>query len=197
MPHEARLDEIVARVLAPNPPAMALDGTNTYVIGRAGSGSAALIDAGPPDAAHLARIRALLSTMDAHCELILVTHHHIDHAEAARPWASELSAMVAAGSRAVAGESGRVLRDGEVLWVGDLAVEVVATPGHCADHLAFRLDTGAVVVGDHILGRGPPWSRIPRATCRPTWSRCAGCTTWVRPRCIPVMVRSCGRIPAR
>jgi glyoxylase-like metal-dependent hydrolase (beta-lactamase superfamily II) len=26
--------------------------------------------------------------MDAHCELILVTHHHLDHAEAAQPWAS-------------------------------------------------------------------------------------------------------------
>jgi NADPH:quinone reductase-like Zn-dependent oxidoreductase len=38
MPREARLDEIVARVLAPNPSAMALDGTNTYVLGGAGSG---------------------------------------------------------------------------------------------------------------------------------------------------------------
>jgi glyoxylase-like metal-dependent hydrolase (beta-lactamase superfamily II) len=31
---------------------------------------------------------------------------------------------------------------------------VVATPGHTADHLAFRLDSGAVLVGDHVLGRG-------------------------------------------
>ncbi|MCW2698174.1 MAG: Zn-dependent hydrolase, glyoxylase, partial [Modestobacter sp.] len=31
---------------------------------------------------------------------------------------------------------------------------VVATPGHTADHLAFRLESGAVLVGDHVLGRG-------------------------------------------
>src|SRR5205085_1472546 len=33
-------------------------------------------------------------------------------------------------------------------------LDVVATPGHCSDHLAFRLESGAVLVGDHVLGRG-------------------------------------------
>jgi glyoxylase-like metal-dependent hydrolase (beta-lactamase superfamily II) len=33
-------------------------------------------------------------------------------------------------------------------------VDVVPTPGHTADHLAFRLESGAVLVGDHVLGRG-------------------------------------------
>jgi glyoxylase-like metal-dependent hydrolase (beta-lactamase superfamily II) len=33
-------------------------------------------------------------------------------------------------------------------------VGVVPTPGHTADHLAFRLESGAVLVGDHVLGRG-------------------------------------------
>src|SRR5258705_391354 len=73
---------------------------------------------------------------------------------AAQPWARELGATVVAGSAAVAGEDGRVLRGGEVLRPGGLAVTVVATPGHCGDHLAFRLESGAVLVGDHILGRG-------------------------------------------
>ena len=38
--------------------------------------------------------------------------------------------------------------------VGGMPIRVVATPGHCDDHLSFRLDNGAVLVGDHILGRG-------------------------------------------
>jgi glyoxylase-like metal-dependent hydrolase (beta-lactamase superfamily II) len=92
--------------------------------------------------------------MDAACDVILVTHHHIDHAEAALPWATELGATVAAGSAEVAGPHGRVLGDGETVTVGGMPIRVVATPGHCADHLAFRLETGAVLVGDHILGRG-------------------------------------------
>jgi glyoxylase-like metal-dependent hydrolase (beta-lactamase superfamily II) len=33
-------------------------------------------------------------------------------------------------------------------------IGVVPTPGHTADHLAFRLESGAVLVGDHVLGRG-------------------------------------------
>jgi glyoxylase-like metal-dependent hydrolase (beta-lactamase superfamily II) len=154
MPRTARLDDLVTRVLAPNPSQMALDGTNTYLLGRPGSGAAALVDPGPPDPDHLARVEASLSTMDAECDVILVTHHHIDHAEAALPWAAELGATVAAGSAAVAGPAGRVLRDGETVTVGGLPIRTVATPGHCADHLAFRLETGAVLVGDHILGRG-------------------------------------------
>lgn len=154
MPREARLDDLVTRVLAPNPSRMALDGTNTYLLGRPGSGAVALVDPGPPDPGHLARVRAAMAALDASCDLILVTHHHIDHAEAALPWAAELGVTVAAGSSTVAGPDGRVLRDGETVTVGGLRVGVVATPGHCADHLAFRLESGAVLVGDHILGRG-------------------------------------------
>jgi glyoxylase-like metal-dependent hydrolase (beta-lactamase superfamily II) len=154
MPRTTRLDELVTRVLAPNPSRMALDGTNTYLLGAPGSGAAALVDPGPPDPGHLARVRAALSAADAQCDVILVTHHHVDHAEAALPWAAEFGAVVAAGSADVAGSAGRVLRHGEVVTVGGTRIRVVATPGHCSDHLAFRLDTAAVLVGDHILGRG-------------------------------------------
>jgi glyoxylase-like metal-dependent hydrolase (beta-lactamase superfamily II) len=31
---------------------------------------------------------------------------------------------------------------------------VVVDPGHTRDHLAFRTETGSVLVGDHVLGRG-------------------------------------------
>jgi glyoxylase-like metal-dependent hydrolase (beta-lactamase superfamily II) len=154
MPRIATLDPLVTRVLAPNPSPMALDGTNTYLLGRPGSGGVALVDPGPPDPAHLDRVRRTLSAMDAACDVILVTHHHIDHAEAALPWAAELGATVAAGSAEVAGPHGRVLCDGETVTVGGMPISVVATPGHCADHLTFRLESGAVLVGDHILGRG-------------------------------------------
>jgi glyoxylase-like metal-dependent hydrolase (beta-lactamase superfamily II) len=154
LPRQARLDELVTRVLAPNPSRMALDGTNTYLVGRPGSGAVALVDPGPPDPGHLARVRAAMTALDARCEVILVTHHHIDHAEAALPWAARLGATVAAGSGDVAGPAGRVLRDGETVTVAGFPIRVVATPGHCGDHLAFRLDNGAVLVGDHILGRG-------------------------------------------
>jgi glyoxylase-like metal-dependent hydrolase (beta-lactamase superfamily II) len=154
IPQQARLDELVTRVLAPNPSMMSLDGTNTYVVGAAGSGVAAIVDPGPPDPAHLDRVRSVLAAADAECRWILVTHHHIDHAEAAQAWSAELGATVAAGSSDVAGLNGHLLEGGERLEVGSTYLTAVPTPGHCGDHIAFRLESGAVLVGDHILGRG-------------------------------------------
>lgn len=154
MPRTARLEPLVTRVLAPNASGMTLDGTNTYVVGEPDSGDAVLVDPGPDDPAHLAAVEAVLRDLDARCVAVLVTHHHGDHAEAARPWSARLGAPVAAADRRVAGPEGRVLQPGERLRLAGTTLDVVPTPGHTADHLAFRLDSGAVLVGDHVLGRG-------------------------------------------
>jgi glyoxylase-like metal-dependent hydrolase (beta-lactamase superfamily II) len=154
MTRTVELEPQVTRVLAPNPGSMSLDGTNTYVVGEPGSGRAVLVDPGPDDAAHLAAVQAVLAARDAECVAVLVTHHHIDHAEAALPWGAHFGAQVAAGSRTVAGPEGRVLEPGERLALAGTTIGVVPTPGHTGDHLAFRLESGAVLVGDHVLGRG-------------------------------------------
>jgi len=154
MPRTADLEPLVTRVLAPNPSPMTLDGTNTYLVGAPGSGQAVLVDPGPDDPAHLAAVEAALTARDARCVAVLVTHHHGDHAEAALPWGGHFGAPVAAATGAVAGPRGRVLEHGERLDLAGTTIGVVATPGHTADHLAFRLESGAVLVGDHVLGRG-------------------------------------------
>ncbi|MCW2574664.1 MAG: Zn-dependent hydrolase, glyoxylase [Modestobacter sp.] len=154
MPRTAELEPLVARVLAPNSSGMTLDGTNTYVVGAPGSGQAVVVDPGPADEAHLAAVEGVLATRDARVVAVLVTHHHGDHAEAAQPWGARFGAPVAAASAAVAGPDGRVLAPGEQLRLAGTTIGVVATPGHTADHLAFRLESGAVLVGDHVLGRG-------------------------------------------
>jgi glyoxylase-like metal-dependent hydrolase (beta-lactamase superfamily II) len=154
MPRTAELEPLVTRVLAPNPSPMTLDGTNTYVVGAPGSGQAVLVDPGPDDAAHLAAVEAALAARDARCVAVLVTHHHGDHAEAALPWGARFDARVAAAGAHVAGPEGRVLEPGERLGLAGTTIDVVPTPGHTGDHLAFRLESGAVLVGDHVLGRG-------------------------------------------
>ena len=154
LPRTAELEPLVTRVLAPNPSPMTLDGTNTYVVGEPGSGQAFLVDPGPDDAAHLSAVEAALADRDARCVAVLVTHHHGDHAEAARPWSARFGAPVAAASAVVAGPGGRLLEPGERLTLAGTTVDVVPTPGHTSDHLAFRLESGAVLVGDHVLGRG-------------------------------------------
>ncbi|MFP5370513.1 MAG: MBL fold metallo-hydrolase [Actinomycetes bacterium] len=154
LPRVAALEPLVTRVLAPNPSPMTLDGTNSYVVGDPGSGQAFVVDPGPDDPVHRAAVEAALTERGARCVAVLVTHHHGDHAEAATPWARSFGVPVAAGSRAVAGEDGRLLEAGERLAIAGTSVDVVPTPGHTADHLAFRLESGAVLVGDHVLGRG-------------------------------------------
>src|SRR3954451_18324722 len=154
MPRTADLEPLVTRLLAPNPSSMTLDGTNTYLVGAPGSGQVVLVDPGPDDAAHLSAVEDALAARDARCVAVLVTHHHGDHAEAALPWGARFDARVAAARPDVAGPTGRVLEPGERLALAGTTVEVVATPGHTGDHLAFRLEVGAVLVGDHVLGRG-------------------------------------------
>ncbi len=155
------LDEVVTRVLAPNPSPMTLDGTNTYVIGVAGSGEALVVDPGPDDDGHRRSVEVVLAGLDAGVRAVVVTHHHLDHAEAAVDWARRFGAPVLAAEAGVArpadapaGHRGSTLADGQRVSLAGLDVEVVATPGHTRDHLALRLETGALLTGDHVLGRG-------------------------------------------
>lgn len=154
MPQATDLDELVSRVLAPNASPMTLDGTNTYVIGVPGSGGAVVVDPGPDDEDHRARVDSVLRARDAECALILVTHHHVDHAAAAQSWAASYGCRVAAPTRDVAGENGAVVDDGDRLEFAGLVIDAVATPGHASDHTSYRLPTGTVLTGDHVLGRG-------------------------------------------
>jgi len=154
MTQTAELEPLVTRVLAPNPSGMTLDGTNTYLVGAPGSGQAVVVDPGPDDATHLAAVEQALAARGARCAGVLVTHHHGDHAEAAVPWGARFGSPVGAARSDVAGPGGRVLAAGERLRLAGTAIDVVPTPGHTADHLAFRLESGAVLVGDHVLGRG-------------------------------------------
>ena len=154
LPVVSRLTETLSRVVAPNASHMTLDGTNTYVVGEPGSGAAFVVDPGPADEEHFARVRAALDELDAECSGIALTHHHLDHSEAAVAWGRTLGAPVAAATAEVAGPEGRVLTDGDVLSAGGTTLSAVPTPGHSADHLCFRLPDGSLLSGDHILGRG-------------------------------------------
>jgi glyoxylase-like metal-dependent hydrolase (beta-lactamase superfamily II) len=154
MPRVSVLDELVTRVLAPNPSPMTLDGTNTYVIAPAGSGDAVVVDPGPEEPEHLARVEEVLSDADAQVRSIVVTHHHLDHAAAAAGWATRFGCPVVASTVDVAGPGGRIVADGDRVAAGPLHLDVVATPGHTRDHVALRLPSGALLTGDHVLGRG-------------------------------------------
>jgi glyoxylase-like metal-dependent hydrolase (beta-lactamase superfamily II) len=137
-------------VLAPNASPMTLDGTNTWVLREPGGSRSVVVDPGPPDAAHLDAVRELAGDV----AVVLLTHHHLDHSEAAAGFAESVGCGVRALDPAYRlGDEG--LGEGDVVAVGDLELHVVATPGHTADSLSFVLPAErAVLTGDTVLGRG-------------------------------------------
>ena len=137
-------------LLAPNASPMTLDGTNTWVLRDPDSGRSIVIDPGPPDEQHLAAVTEAAGDVQA----VLLTHHHLDHSEAARDFAERVCCGVRALDPAYRlGDEGLV--EGDVVAVGDVEVHVLATPGHTADSLSFVLPAQrAVLTGDTVLGRG-------------------------------------------
>lgn len=144
-------DGVVAHcVLAPNASPMTLDGTNTWVLRAPGASRSVVVDPGPPDASHLDAVAAAAGEV----AVVLLTHHHLDHSEAAKAFATRMGCGVRALDPAYRlGAEG--LGEGDVIAVDDLEVEVVATPGHTADSLSFLIrGHDAVLTGDTVLGRG-------------------------------------------
>ena len=135
-------------VLAPNANPMTLDGTNTWVL-RVGERSV-VVDPGPPDESHLDAVAAASGDVSA----VLLTHHHLDHSEAAKAFAERVGCGVRALDPAYR-LGGEGLGEGDVVAVDDLEIRVVATPGHTADSLSFWVPSeSAVLTGDTVLGRG-------------------------------------------
>ena len=139
-----------ACVLAGNPGPLTLDGTNTWVLSEPGSNGCVVVDPGPLDEGHLRRVLDTVASRGARVELVLLTHHHLDHAESA----AHFGELTGAPVRAL-GDGSDGLADGQRLQVGGLELQVVGTPGHTADSLSFLLPAdNALLTGDTVLGRG-------------------------------------------
>jgi glyoxylase-like metal-dependent hydrolase (beta-lactamase superfamily II) len=129
---------------------MTLDGTNTWVLREPGGARSVVVDPGPPTPSHLDAVREVAGAV----AVVLLTHHHLDHSEAAREFAESVGCGVRALDPAYRlGSEG--LGAGDVVAVDELEIHVVATPGHTADSLSFVLPAErTVLTGDTVLGRG-------------------------------------------
>ncbi|WP_193176033.1 MBL fold metallo-hydrolase [Oricola nitratireducens] len=158
--------ENVARLTVNNPSPFTFHGTNSYIVGR---DTLAVIDPGPEDEAHF---QALLAAIGGRpVSHIFVSHTHADHSPLTARLKEATGAIVAAegphrAARALhIGEINPLdassdtefrpdirLRDGEIVDIGEWAIEAIATPGHTANHMAFALkDSGLLFSADHVM----------------------------------------------
>ncbi|QLL07153.1 MBL fold metallo-hydrolase [Mycobacterium vicinigordonae] len=140
--------ETASVLLCDNPGLMTLDGTNTWVLRGSRSDELVIVDPGPDDDEHIARVAAL-----GRITLVLISHRHLDHTDGIDKLVELTGATVrSAGSGFLRGLGGH-LTDGEVIDAAGLKIKVMATPGHTADSLSFVLED-AVLTADTVLGRG-------------------------------------------
>ena len=151
----------VRRLTAPNPSAMTGPGTNSYIVGDVDTGYI-VIDPGPNDAAHIARLHAATA---GDIRMIVCTHSHADHS----PGAAPLQALCAPLQPPILGLASAATARASAQFTPDRALdhlerlvlqgngsthtlEVLHTPGHAANHLCLvLLEDGLLFSGDHIL----------------------------------------------
>lgn len=131
---------------------------NVYVIESAATGEAVIVDgAAEPD-------RILREVEDLKVTAILQTHTHFDHVGALPELMAALGVPVLvhpddAGGVRVDTEP---LADGDRVTVGNLAIEVLHTPGHTPGGLSFLLG-GHLFSGDTLFPAGPGRTTSPEA----------------------------------
>jgi hydroxyacylglutathione hydrolase len=98
---------------------------------------------------------------------LLLTHHHYDHVVGARKLADRFGVPIVAHELTKDLVDERVdetFTDGDVIETGNLRIEVIHTPGHCADHCALAVNGTDVLTADVIFKGTVGGTRAPGAT---------------------------------
>ncbi|MDQ0475469.1 MBL fold metallo-hydrolase [Labrys wisconsinensis] len=168
-PQVGRIDVVsdrLRRVVAPNGGPFTFTGTCSYIVGR---GRVAIVDPGPADPAHIARL--LDAVRGESVDAVIVTHTHRDHSPAAAAVSASTGAKTYGAGRHRSARPLRlgeinaldasadhdfvpdvILGDGDAVTGPDWTLTAIATPGHCANHLALSLaQDGVLLSGDHVM----------------------------------------------
>jgi len=157
---------VVTLVRAPNPSAMTLTGTNSYVV-NCGGGAALVIDPGPAIHAHVEALLAAAAAQGVTIRAIALTHGHPDHVGAAPELAAATGAPVDAHPATRVPHTRDIALEGE-LRVGTTALRAIDAPGHTFDHVVLYLpEERSLFTGDTILGEGTSVIAPPGGAMRP------------------------------
>ncbi|MEB3272843.1 MAG: MBL fold metallo-hydrolase [Prochlorothrix sp.] len=125
--------------------------TYTYLIADPAAGVAALVD---PVLEQVERDIQLVQELDLTLQFCLETHVHADHVTGTGQLRERTGCQGLVPQNADVACADRELGDGEVLMLGSIPIEAIATLGHTDSHLAFKVNGDRVLTGDALLIRG-------------------------------------------
>jgi glyoxylase-like metal-dependent hydrolase (beta-lactamase superfamily II) len=126
--------------------------TYTYLLGDEETRTAALID---PVLEQVDRDLQFLDELGLKLAYVLETHVHADHVTAASVLRERTGARTVVSARAGAACADVTARDGDIIRLGNLSIEVRETPGHTNGCLTYVTgDHQYAFTGDALLIRG-------------------------------------------
>ena len=136
--------------------------SNTYLVADEEGGSAVVIDAGGPSGPLLEAAERL----DLDVQLLLLTHHHIDHVAEAAAWRERHGVETLAHPIEADLLEGvdRTTEPGETIEVGGLRIGSLHTPGHTGGMLNFVVNDTDVFTGDTLFRGSVGGVRAPGST---------------------------------
>jgi hydroxyacylglutathione hydrolase len=130
-------------------------GDNLVYLYRYDRGEALVVD--PADSS------LVLTTLKEHgltLKTILITHHHWDHTAGVAGLKHETGCTVIGGDKARTTGIDEVIEDGQIVALGHLRIQVLATPGHTRTSVCYymqpvsRNDSGILFTGDTLFVGG-------------------------------------------
>lgn len=132
-------------------------GCRSYLLGCSNTHIAAVID---PEISAIERYRGLASKHGLTIRYAIDTHTHADHFSAAREISRALDAQVVMSHLSVAPHVDLRLDDGDLIQIGSLRLQAMATPGHTADSTTLLVE-GHAFTGDTLLIGGTGRTDLP------------------------------------
>jgi sulfur dioxygenase len=125
--------------------------TYSYLIADPNTQEALLVDS---VLEQVERDHKLIQELGLTLRYCLETHVHADHITGAGKFRELTTCQTIVPQYAEVGCADRKIEDGEVLAVGNVKIQAIATPGHTDSHMAYLVNGTHVLTGDALFVRG-------------------------------------------
>jgi glyoxylase-like metal-dependent hydrolase (beta-lactamase superfamily II) len=125
--------------------------TYTYLIADSDTQEAVLVDS---VIEQVERDYKLINELGLTLKYCLETHVHADHITGAGKLRELTGCETIVPEKAQVACADRHIRHGEILKVGEIEIQAIATPGHTDSHMAYLVNGDRVLTGDALFIRG-------------------------------------------